>query len=308
MPNTVLVDGSNIAHANDKGAKLTVGTKNTQAIYGMLRSMRVLLTEHRDWNLLTLWDGRAQWRYDIHPEYKGNRAPKTPEEAAEKEMYQWQVGVIRKMFQILGLTQLLVKTQEADDLAGYLSGLLTRAGNRVKLVSGDMDWIQLVNEMCQWFDPIRDRRITHSDFFEKTGFFTPRAFLEGKALIGDTSDNIDGVAGIGKKKAPEILAQFDSVAEFWRRVEAGEFTPKYVIHKNLASPEGRERFARNVQLMNLIDAKPIVAAETVRLQPAFNAEQFRVLCTKLHFHSVLRDFDNFIAPFQENATLYKKAA
>jgi len=301
MSNTVLVDASSIAHANDNGAKLTVGSTQVQAVYGFLRSVRAMLNEYRGWNHVLLWDGRAQWRFDLYPQYKANRIAKTPEEEAEKAAYQKQVPIIRKMMQVLGMRQMLAQNAEADDLAGFLTRHLTSGDHRVVLKSGDSDWTQLVNPMCIWTDPIRDLRITHANFFEKTGYFSPKAFLEGKILIGDTTDFIEGVKGIGKKKAPEILAQFESVENFWRKVDSGEFTPKYVIHKNLASPEGRERFARNMKLMNLIDAPRPAASDLLKLTPSYNESHFRALCEKLNFRSVLRDFDTFVAPFKANA-------
>lgn len=299
MPNTVLVDGSNIAHANDQGAKLTVGTMQTQAIYGTLRSARAMLNDYRGWGLVFLWDGRAQWRYDLFPEYKANRAAKTPEEEAEKAAYQRQVPVIRKMLQLLGVRQIMATTQEADDLAGFFTRHITDAGSRVINVSGDTDWLQLVGPLAQWFDPIKDRRVTHVNFFEKTGYFDQHAFIEGKALIGDSSDNIDGIPRIGKKTAPEVLAQFRSVGEFFRQVDSGEFIPKYVVHKNLASVEGRALFERNMRLMDLRAAVCPPANEFANLAPTFNPDHFRVLCEKLNFRSVLRDFDTFIFPFRE---------
>lgn len=301
MFDTVLVDGSNIARANDKGNKLSVGSFYTQAIYGTIRSLKVLARDYFGWNVIVLWDGRAQWRYDLYEEYKGNRAPKNPQEEAEDAAYKAQVPFIRKSLQFLGLRQFLVTDQEADDMAGFLGKRISANGGKVVYLSGDQDWIQLLDENSRWVDPINDRRIVFKDFIDQTGYFTPRAFLEGKAMIGDNSDNIKGVDKIGAKTAPEILAQFGSVDEFYRQVDSGLFVPKYVKHKNLASPAGREIFARNMKLMNLIDAKRPDPGQVVDLKPNFSPEHFRIICEKLGFRSILRDFDNFVTSFRRDS-------
>lgn len=293
---TLIIDGNSLGHAAHNATKLTVGSMQTQAIFGMIKSSRLLAEKYRGWRQLVLWDGSAQWRKDIYPEYKGNRKARDEKQAAHKQAYKDQSPFVRKALQILGLRQILVSNLEADDMAGVLTRTAT---GEIVLVSGDQDWLQLVRSNVTWFDPIRDYTVGMGNFTEFTGYFSPREFLEGKALMGDTSDNIPGVGGIGEKGAPEFLAQFKSVAGFLAQCDDGSFVPKKKAHQNLAKPEGRAAFDRNLRLMNLLDAPNPERDQMIVIKPAYSEANFRALCEKLAFMSILRDFDNFMTPFRE---------
>lgn len=300
----LIVDGNSLCHAAHHATKLSVGEMQTQAIFGMCKSSKLLAESYPGWNQLVLWDGNAQWRKDIHPEYKANRKAKDERQEADKQAYKDQSPFVRKALQLLGIRQMLVTSLEADDMAGVL---VKRAQGNIVLVSGDRDWLQLVRPNVVWFDPIRDYKVGHGNFTEFTGYFTPREFLEGKALMGDTSDNIPGVGGIGEKGAPEFMAQFKSVENFFKQVDDGSFVPKKKAHQNLASPEGRAAFARNLRLMNLLDAPNPIREDMNVTLPQYNEAAFKILCEKLAFMSILRNFDDFITPFRELQVLPKAA-
>lgn len=298
MSGNLIVDGNSIGHANHNATKLTVGEMETQAIFGVVKSLHALAKNHRGWNTVVLWDGKAQWRKEICPDYKENRKATDEKQAAHKESYKKQSPFIRKALQLMGVRQMLVTSAEADDMAGLMTKRLASAGQRVKLITGDKDWLQMVQSGVIWFDPIRDRECNMSNFFEFTGYRTPEQFLDGKALMGDSSDNISGVGGIGEKGAPEFVAEFGSVAAFFRQVDSGLFVPKKKAHIRLASPEGRAVFERNRKVMNLLDVPTPPKEDVSVIAPAFNKEAFRTLCQKLAFHSILREFDAFLEPFE----------
>lgn len=301
----LIIDGNSLGHAHHNATKLSVGEMQTQAIFGMIKSARMMAETYAGWNQLVLWDGKADWRFAIHPDYKGNRKAKDEKQQAHKDAYKAQSPFVRKALQLIGVQQILVTNLEADDMAGVLT---KRAKGNVVLVSGDRDWLQLVRPNVVWFDPIRDYKVGMGNFTEFTGYFTPREFLEGKALMGDTSDNIPGVGGIGEKGAPEFLAQFKSVENFLKQVDDGSFVPKKKAHQNLAAPEGRAAFERNLRLMNLLDA-PNPDREAMQvIQPTYNESSFRLLCEKLAFMSILRDFDNFMAPLRDLQPQLARAA
>lgn len=303
---TIIIDANSLGHANHNGSVLTVGDMQVQAIFGFTRSMRNLLEMYPGWTPVVLWDGDARWRKDLYPEYKGNREAKSEEEVKHKEAYQAQLPILKKLLKFLGVRQMVCSEAEADDLAGIISSRLSKSGQSAVVVTGDKDWIQMVTPNVVWFDPIRDRKVTHGKFFEATGYANPAAFLDGKALRGDTSDNIKGVGGIGEKGAPEFLAEFKSVDNFFEMVDSGVFVPKKKAHINLASVEGRRAFFRNRTIMNLLNV-PSPEKHTVTVTPGeFNPDAARIICERLAFASILRDFEGFIAPF-ENVAL-KKAA
>lgn len=298
MADILIVDGNSIGHANHNATKLSVGGMETQAIFGFCKSLQKMRQAYSGYEIVVLWDGKAQWRKDICPEYKENRKATDEKQAASKESYKKQSPFIRKAIQLLGIRQMLVTTAEADDMAGLMVKKL-HGSNRIVLVTGDKDWLQLVRPGVTWFDPIRDRTVNMSNFFEFTGYKTPEQFVDGKALMGDTSDNISGVGGIGEKGAPEFVAEFGSVQGFFDQVDGGTFIPKKKAHQRLATAEGRAVFQRNRKVMNLLDVPNPPKEDVSVIAPTFNSEAFKQLCEKLAFASILREFELFTNLFKE---------
>ncbi|PLC44481.1 5'-3' exonuclease [Ralstonia pickettii] len=300
MSKTLLIDGNSIGYACHSGTKLTAGGMQTQAVFGFVRVMRELRREYPKHTPMVLWDGRAEWRFQLHPLYKSNR-DNDPKKVAMKEAYAQQRPYIARALKHLGVRQVTALKHEADDMAGYFVAELTKnPDNEIVLITGDEDWIQLVRRNVTWRDMRNDdKKVSLANLFDKTGYKTPYAFLEGKCLQGDTSDVISGVGKIGEKGAPEFLAEFGSVREFWRRVDAGEFKPKYVAHKNLASPEGRKIFARNLKLMQLLKVhKP--AKEDMRVEIGkVDDDAFQALCEELAFASILKNVPLFTSIFKQ---------
>lgn len=298
MAKTVVIDMNSIGHAQHNGVKLTSGEFQTQAIFGSIKALRGIKERNPGAQLLCLWDGKAHWRFDLYPDYKSNRNDPDPKKAAHKEAYKAQIPLLKKALQYMGVKQMLVASAEADDMAGLMVKRLSDAGNGLLLVTGDKDWLQLVRPGVTWHDPIRDNTVNVSNFFDFTGYETPEGFLDGKALMGDNSDVISGVGGIGEKGAPEFIAQFKTVQNFFDKVDAGQFVPKKKAHERLASPEGRAIFERNRKLMNLLEV-PVPKSEDINvIKPEFNKERFKTICERLAFQSILRDLDNFVKPFQ----------
>lgn len=299
MAKILLVDGNSLGYANHSGSKLQVGTFETQAIFGTLRTLRNLLTIYPQHQPMVLWDGRAQWRYDLYPDYKSNRTD--PKRAADKGAYHSQRPFLQGALKTLGVVQMVNHQAEADDIAGKMvAGFEKRTDSDVVLVTGDQDWLQLISGTTMWLDPIRERVVKPANLIDFTGYQTTKAFLQGKALHGDTSDTIKGCGGIGKEGAPLFLAEHGSVEEFWEKCDKGTHVPTKRAHISLWKGEGRANFLRNMQLMDLRLGPPLDSAHTVLTRAPANLEQFRKLCEKLAFVSFLRDFDNFTKPFRSN--------
>ncbi len=303
----LLVDGNSLAHANHNATPLTVGDFQVQAIFGFLRSMHALVQNTPgEREIICLWDGRAQWRIDLYPEYKANRTSLDAKQAAHREAFKRQIPFIEKALSLLGIKQYRAPLLEADDLAGYFSYTLSQKGHQVTLVSGDRDWLICLNRHVTWFDPIRDRRVTLDTLHDFTGYPTIDAYVQGKALVGDPSDNIGGIAGMGEKTAVRFLAEHQDVREFFRKVDAGEYTPRTRASKtatsphpeqSLASPQGRLVFERNVALMDLRRARCPGKGELLIDKGKPNAERFLLLCQRLAFASIIRDQNSFLHHF-----------
>lgn len=261
-----------------------------------------IVQSYESWEPMVLWDGRAEHRFELLPQYKESRRKRReedPQAMADHNAYEAQVPFIRKIVEYLGITQVLCTKLEADDLAGYYTPRIITQGGKVLLVTGDSDWWQLVREGVVWLDPRSgSKRVTMQNFLEMTGYHEPIDYLNGKCLMGDGTDDVPPVGGIGEKGAPLFVAEFRSVREFLRRVDAGEFKPKKKAHINLASKEGREKFERNWKLISLIDG-PSPTAENTRIWRAqVDRERLKMIFERLSFISILRDFEAFIKPFE----------
>lgn len=302
MGKTLLIDANSIGYANHNMNPLTVGGKQIQAVFGMTKQTRNLRQAFPDSDILMLWDGRAQWRYDLLPEYKGKRED-DPKKVASREAYREQRPLIGQMLKLVGIKQMIVSTHEADDMAGYLVKTLgANSSNEIVLVTGDHDWLQLLQPNVSWYDPRQDGKwVTMKTLTDKTGFLTPYALLQGKALAGDSSDNISPVAfrGIGEKTAPVFLAEFGSVENFYRMVDSGEFTPTKAAHIKLLTPEARAAFKRNMSLMNLLEVGKPDPKDVKVVRGDFDESGFKRFCEDLQFHSLLRDFSTFTRPFRK---------
>lgn len=294
MSKTLLIDLNSWGHAANHGAALSANGIQTQAVFGVINGITDAKGKFPNHEILALWDSKAQFRFDIYPEYKGTRSD-TPEKIESRAHYDAQKPFIKRALESLGINQMTAEGYEADDLAGhFVASLSKNPANEIVLASGDQDWLQLVRPNLLWYDKRDDsRRVTIDNFQDYTGCLTPYQFLESKALQGDTSDNIKGVGGIGAKGAPEFLAEFGTVLKFWNKVDSGEYIPTRKPYIKLASDEGRGIFKRNFRLMNLLSVKPPSKSQVNLSRGKFDIEKFMDVCAELSFVSMLNKIEMY---------------
>lgn len=303
----MLIDGNSLGHAAANAPKLSVDGNNVHAIFHTLKMIRTAMKEHgQEYKTpIVLWDGSEYWRKEILPEYK-EKSANTPKAIKSNEEamlisadYKLQRPHLIRAIRMLGITQVIGKRYEADDIAGYMSRLYSSQGHKVLLVTGDKDWLQLINRYVKWYDPIRKRSCDRSTFIEFTNFRTPEDFLNGKALIGDTGDNIKGIDGIGEKSAPQIIEEFGSIENLFKEYdEKGEFDKKVnllpqslgrykkKINTFCGSEELREKYYLNIKLMDLINVQLNSSdLKIVSSEPKLKA--FKEFCEDLSFKSIV---------------------
>lgn len=309
MSTTLIVDANAVGYTNHYTKKLTCGGMETQAIFGTLRMIRGFFSTYRNSGKLALWDGRAQWRFDMYPEYKSKRDE--PDRLEEKKRYAEQRPHIQRLLEIIGVTQLTVSNAEADDMAGYLSVALSSksADNKVVLVTKDDDWLQLVQGNVTLHNIKTDVVVTAKNFTSMTGYMNGAKFLAGKALQGDTSDDINGVGGFGETYAAELLAKYGSLNDFIAQMPHLETTAQADLKKILKSlpkreitlaynPQGKEIYLRNMKLMNLIDAKKPDSDKVKKVHGKYDEDALWKFCEEFNFQSILMDFETFVRPFK----------
>jgi 5'-3' exonuclease len=279
-----------------------------------------------------LWDAKS-WRHLAFDEYKANRnkVPTKPHEikaAALREDLKKQLPLIKQAIQLLGVKQMSAINYEADDLAGMITERLERTGKRAVLISGDKDWVQLISANTAWIDPIRDYRLTLKTLENKLGVQkgkpdfsvvkdgattegwvgvpSPRAWLEIKALMGDTSDNIPGVGKIGPKGAIDFVRAYGSFAAFLNQC-ADKSIDTAALPKNLRdlaeSDEKQEAFRRNMRLMDLRSKERPAPIALKTVHDPLDRAAFEAFCKAHLFNSITSDLDNWLEPFMPQPAL-----
>lgn len=307
----VIIDGNAMGWAHHSATKLNYAGLQTQAIYGYARMMRDFFNAFPGAPISVLWDGHAQHRFDILPTYKASREAnreKDPQAASDHAEYKRAIPVIRAMLELMGVPQLLHPRYEADDLAGLM---VNKFPGPHMLVTGDSDWLQLVRNDVVWFDPRKDgKKIALANFHEATGYATPEEYLNGKVLIGDTSDDIPGVPGMGEVGAAAFIAKWRTIQSFLDAVDQGTAVPTKRKSKTaktphpeefIVSPEGRAIIHRGFELMDLRTPR-IGNPELLQVRRGqLDEEKLKVLFQRLGFVSILRDWNSWFAPFTNKA-------
>ena len=320
MNTKIIVDGNSIGYAAHSVRELTVNGKQVQAIFFTLKMLKAVLDKFGEQanELVVLWDSRAEWRYEIFPEYKGKRDD-SPEKVKSRKAYKEQTPIIRQMLSMLGVAQSMAKGEEADDLGAALVHN-RKPGDRIILVSGDKDWLQLVCPEVMWYDPREEgRTVIAQTFAEKTGFSNPVLFSQAKAILGDTSDNINGVDGIGEKCLDLLFKLYGSIPKFIQSAAAHSETARREFEKgdlpeelsrwrkklnSFAYGEGLEIFKRNMQLMNLLSKRhrsTEIIEKVVMSQSPMDMDGFIDKCHELSFASIARKPEEWKQAFEKFA-------
>lgn len=315
----LLMDGMNICHAANSGPILKSGEQETQAIYYSLRTIRKAISTFPMLKPVVLWDGPINWRKKAFPDYKANRdkAPETKHEIESQRRrasLKVQLPMLKRGLRAAGVTQMVATNLEADDLAGILTRRYAAQGLKVMLQSGDKDWLQLLQPGVGWFDTINELRITQATFTSKIGYErktknkatgeeivewrgvpNPQAFLEVKALMGDPSDNIPGVGGIGEKGAVELVIRFGSVQHFFEQVEIEKIDVPKKLADFCASPDKKDIFYRNMRLMNLAHGDIPAPQGIILNKDPTDVDAFTAFCGEFAFGSILADVPGWLA-------------
>lgn len=283
----VLIDGHSILNRAFYGVPdLTNGQGlHTNAVYGFLNIMfKILEEEHPDY-LTVAFDVHAPtFRHKIYQDYKGTRKP-MPQELRE------QVPVMKQMLQAMGICIMEKAGLEADDILGTIAKRGEREGMEVALVSGDRDLLQIASDHIKIRIPkTKGGRTEVEDYYAKDVAakyqVDPIQFIDLKALMGDTADNIPGVPKVGEKTATELMVQFGSLENIYIHVE--EITRKSI----------RESLIEHKELADLSKTLATINVNSeidYRFEDAtvgnFYTEEAYLLCKQLEFKNLLTRFE-----------------
>lgn len=236
MKNYLIVDGSSILFRSFYAlpAMNTTDGKTTNALVGFMNILLKAIEMIEPDNIAVCFDLKGKtFRSDIFSDYKANRSP-APEELSEQFIY------IKEILNAFSIKYFELEGYEADDLAGTLSKDAESKGYKVYLLSGDKDYLQLVDKNTS----LLYTKTGISDFDEYTVDkiyedmkISPRQIIDLKALMGDKSDNIPGVDGVGEKTALKLLYEFENIENLYAntdKLKKNKTNEKIISSKEIA--------------------------------------------------------------------------
>lgn len=285
-PTVYLIDGSAYIYRaffalpalnNSKGLQ-------TNAVYGFTTTLMKIIREHQPQGVAVAFDEAGPTlRHETYKAYKAQRPP-MPEGMSA------QIPLIHRVVEALNIPVVRHAGYEADDLIGTLAVQAERAGYDVVIVTGDKDMFQLLTPHVRIYDPVKSKWIGEAECRERFGV-EPARVVEVMGLMGDSTDNIPGVRGIGEKTATKLIAQFGTIEELLRRVE--EVTPARI--KALLTEQAEN--ARLSRTLAMIETRSPVEFHPghYQLKPA-NQEQFADLLRELEFTTLLKNLQPSARP------------
>lgn len=286
----VLIDGHSILNRAFFGIPDLTNSEglHTNAVYGFLNILFKILEEEQPDYLTVAFDvSQPTFRHEMYPEYKGTRKPM----AAELRQ---QVPLMKEMLLAMGITVIEKGGYEADDLLGTIAKRSEEAGVDVAIVSGDRDLLQLASDHIKIRIPKTKKTGTEIEDYNtkevvEKYLVTPTQFIDVKALMGDASDNIPGVPGIGEKTATALIAQYGSIENAYEHVD--EIKPPRAS-KNLKEYYELAQMSKTLAAIDInarIDYE-LSGAKLTQISDLYTKEAY-LLCKKLEFKHLLGRFE-----------------
>ncbi|WP_310604946.1 DNA polymerase I [Anaerosporobacter sp.] len=287
----VLIDGNSIINRAFYGVPDLTNSEgiHTNAIYGFINIMLKILEEEQAQYLTVAFDVKhPTFRHIRYPEYKGTRKG-MPDELRE------QVPLLKDVLHAMGIRTVEKAGYEADDILGTIATRCSEQGMRVSLVSGDRDLLQLATEQILIRIPKTKRGGTEIENYNTAEVIekyqvSPAQIIDLKGLMGDASDNIPGVPGIGEKTAAKILTAFETVENAYAHIDE--------VMPNKARESLREHYDLAVLSKELatikIDCELDYELEEAKMPLLFTPEAF-ALFKRFEFKSLLNRFETNVS-------------
>jgi len=294
MPPFVLVDGSYfLFRAYHALPPLTTSTGlQTNAIRGAISAIQKLMRRIQPTHMAVIFDTpEPTFRHALSSIYKGDR-PSMPEELSQ------QIPYLHNLIRALGIPLHTLPGAEADDVIGTLAKRAEKAGYQVLISTGDKDMAQLVTDKVTLEDSFKDKPMDVDGVFEKFGVW-PNQIIDYLTLMGDASDGIRGVPGVGAKTAAKLLNEYGSIGGILENVDKIKGKVGQSIKDNV------EGITLDHQLASIVcDLDMGLTYEDLKLLDP-NVEELRRLYTELEFRNQLQSLDH---PNNPNNSAYKQAS
>lgn len=283
----VLIDGHSILNRAFFGIPDLTNAEgiHTNAVYGFLNILFKILDEEQPDYLTVAFDVHAPtFRHKMYDAYKGTRKPMAEE-------LRQQVPLMKEMLLAMGIKIVEKEGYEADDILGTIAKKAEKEGLCVSLVSGDRDLLQLASEHIKIRIPKTKRTGTEIEDYYANDVLehyhvTPLQFIDVKALMGDASDNIPGVPGIGEKTATNLIAAYGSIENAYAHVD--EIKPNRA-KENLKAHYDMAELSKKLAVIDT-DAPVAYSFEEAKLGDFYTEEAY-LLCKRLDFKNMLKRFE-----------------
>ena len=278
------IDGNSIINRAFYGIKLLTAKDGTytNAVYGFINILNRLTELEKPEGVAVAFDLKAPtFRHKKYAEYKAGRKG-MPEELAQ------QMPIMKEWLTLAGYTCVECETYEADDILGTLAALCEKSGNECVIATGDRDSLQLVSDTTRVLLAATKMGKPEIINYDKAALFeryrlTPPEMIELKSLMGDSSDNIPGVAGVGEKTATDLITRFHSIDNIYESLETLDI--KESVRKKLEA--GRESAYLSRELGTICREAPInTDISQYKIKPRNDAELARLM-TRLEFFKLM---------------------
>ncbi len=272
----LVIDGNNLVHRVYWIAKNQTRREKYFHVYLFLACVKSYIQAYSPQKVFCVWDEKQEKninpRYILYPGYKQNR---NTEHAKEVHKYNF---LIYGLLKSLGIQNVYPHCYEADDVISIICNKINTDDNEFRVITADKDLCQLICKNIEIYDPIKKDLYTHTNFKEKLKY-SINDFLFTKAVLGDKSDNIEGVKGIGIKKLQKVLLKEIQLTQ----------EQESIVFRNLA----------------ILDLKNVLTCDTevqhvlrqINSVTQINKSVFKEICSLCRFTHILEKFDIWLEEF-----------
>lgn len=290
----VIIDGNSLLNRAYYAMQRPMITKDgtyTHGIYGFLNMLNKIRSDHDPAYMVIAFDLKAPtFRHKAYDDYKAGRKPMPPELAM-------QVPILKEILSAMNITQLEIEGYEADDIIGTVARIAEEKGMEPLIITGDKDELQLATDKTTVI--ITRRGITEFESYDKDAFiakygFTPTQFIDYKGLMGDQSDNIPGLPGVGEKTASKLIKEYGSVEGLLEHKDELTGRVKKTVDENA------DMAVKSKWLATIVTDVPLgIDIEDAAVKEA-DREKLVDIYLRLEFNSFLKNLDAAAEPEADN--------
>ena len=287
MKKIVLIDGNNLIfrsyYATAYSGSMMKNSKGfpTNALYGLINMLNKIVSEENPTHIMIAFDKGKTFRHEKYLDYKAGRS-ETPDELKQ------QFSIAKEISDVMGIKHFEIDNYEADDIIGTFAELINNMDDAEGLiVSSDKDLIQLISDKVK-MKLLKSKdyiMMDKKEFKEVYGIDDPKKMIDLKSLMGDSSDNIPGVKGIGEKTAISLIQKYDSLDGVYEHInEVSNSTQKKLI-------QDKENAYMSYDLATIYKEVPIDTNLDNIEYKGINVDEYKRILNELEFYSLIKKID-----------------